>query len=155
MARHIVIMVLALGAFALSAAEPPPSLAGFRIGQRFDFTNETFCAANGMVGWPVKDLEKFSGFTCRSTGSRGGFDSVQVLVTKKMRVIEVRGICECKDNAAAKARHSELKDWVVKTYGGRIKKDGPYDVEVYVADESAVVTLKESDQRHAYFANPD
>ncbi len=125
------------------------------MGQRFDFTNETFCAANKMTGWPAKFLEKSDGFTCKSTGPRGGFDSVEILVTKKMRIIEIRGTCECKDNAAAKAKHAELKDWVIKTYGSRIKKDGPYDVEVYVADESVSVTLGEADRRHAYSSNPD
>ncbi len=132
-----------------------PSLAGFTMGQRFDFTNATFCAANKMTGWPAKELEKCSGFTCRSTERRGQFDEVQILVTKKMRVIEIRGICECKDNAAAKAKHAELKEWVMKTYSNRMNSDAQYNVEVYVADETACVTLSESDKRHAYSAAPN
>ncbi len=153
--RHIVMLMLTLGALALSAAEPPPSLAGFRIGQRFDFTNETVCAANKMTGWPVKDLEKFGGFTCYSTEPRDGFDIVHILVTKKMRVIEVYAACECKDESAAKEKHAELKKWIVKTYGDRIEDGGPYNLELCVADEYAIVTLKESDLRHAYSADPD
>ncbi len=132
-----------------------PELAGFTIGQRFDFTNETFCAANKMTGWPAKDLEKYSGFTCRSTVPRDGFDLVQVVVTKKMRVIEIYSSCECGDDAAAKAKKEELKAELLRKYGSRISGNPNYTITVYAVDGYALVIISESDARKAHSADPD
>ncbi len=140
---------------ATGAENPPPTLAGFRIGQRFDFTNETFCAESKMTGWPVKDLDKYSGFTCRSTVPRDGFDLVQVVVTKKMRVIEIYASCECGDDAAAKAKKEELKAEMLGKYGSRISEDPNYTINIYAVDGNALVIISESDIRKAHSAEPD
>ncbi len=161
--RNLIVLAAFAAAYAMSmsaaAAEaviqPPPELAGFRIGQRFDFTNETFCAEMKMTGQPAKDLEKFSGFTCWSTVPRDGFDIVHILVTKKMRVIEIYASCECKDDAAAKEKRDELKAELLKKYGSRISDDPNYTFKIYDVDGNALVILSESDLRKAYSAEPE
>ncbi len=139
----------------LAEKYPPPELAGFRIGQRFDFTNETFCAENKMTGWPVKFLEKSDGFTCHSTAPRDGFDAVQVLVTKKMRVMEIYASITCKDKAEATEKRKELHAELLKQYGPRINDKPNYEFKLYLDEEIVVVILYESDLRHAYSADPD
>ncbi len=142
-------------AAADAVSQPPPELAGFRIGQRFDFTNEAFCAEMKMTGHPARNLEKFSGFTCWSTVPRDGFDIVHILVTKKMRVIEIYASCECGDDAAAKAKKDELNAKLLSKYGSRISDDPNYTFKIYAVDGNALVILSESDLRKAYSAEPE